>query len=216
MTAPGHKTFSVQEMGFKASQSAERAERRVAAVEARLASAEARIAEKDQAITELASAYSRVSDTISALSVVVQELEAGGMKGVSQVLTGLEGRIKNLEELTKGNPVLSLAQIRAEANECAVIQIDADGIHEKLEEIEEGYGGLVARVDDLETKPKRGRPRGSKNKPKVGVVKAEEIKTPENGSAEPVERPQVEKAQAEGGVNSPQGGESSNPEASEA
>ncbi len=189
---PGHKIFSTAEMSFLSSQAAQRAEARTVALEARLAQTEARLAEQDRLISELASGFRQANDTISALSVVVKELQEAGFKGVDQVLTGLEGRLASLEE-TRAEAYKGLSQEVLQG----IVRID-EGLA-KHEEILVQRAAEMAkhelRLRDLEAKPKRGRPKGSKNKPKP--------------------LPQGVNVMDENAEIIPQSGDSSNPKASD-
>ena len=179
---PGHKTFSTAELGFLSSQAAQRAEARTVALEARLAQTEARLAEQDRLISELASGFRQASDTISALSVVVKELQEAGFKGVDQVLTGLEARLDEVEKSAGAG--VSISQYvsetllpRLDQSEASVPSIAA---HIQLER----------RIAALEAKPKRGRPKGSKNKPKSPpVVEQQSAEMDENA---PIQQPEGE------------------------
>ncbi|MGI9490487.1 MAG: hypothetical protein ACR2RF_32260 [Geminicoccaceae bacterium] len=66
---------------------------------------------------------------------------------------------------------------------------------QRLEDIDTLTLGIERRLEALEAKPKRGRPKGSKNKPKL--------------------QPEGEKAETDLGENTAQAGDSSNPEASD-
>ncbi len=162
---PGHKTFSTAEMSFLSSQAAQRAEARTVALEARLAQTEARLAEQDQLISELASGFRQANDTISALSVVVKELQEAGFKGVDQVLTGLEGRIAHIEAHRED------------------LRIAGQGVVDLVHDARR-------RLHVLEAKPKRGRPKGSKNKPKS--LPEVEQQGAEMGENAPIQQPEGE------------------------
>ncbi len=148
---PTERVRSVAEMQATSLQQSDKALRRIAPIEERLARLEGRLAERDEIITEFREAYGRQADTISALTAVVRELEAKTGRGVDQVLTGLEGRIAELE---REGPIAhkELRELIA-LNEKSMPSVDA-------------HAELVRRVALLESKPKRGRPKGSKNKPK--------------------------------------------------
>ena len=178
---PTERVRSVAEMQATSLQQADKALRRMAAAEERLARLEGRLAERDELIAEFREAYGRQADTLNAMGAVVKELESKIARGVDQVLTGLEGRITELER-ENANGYNELRELIA-LNEKGVPSLAA---HAQLEH----------RVAGLEAKPKRGRPKGSKNKPKD---------TP------PVEVVAREIAQEDG-----IGGDSSNPKASEA
>ncbi len=177
-------------------QQADRALRRMAAAEERLARLEGRLAERDELIAEFREAYGRQADMLNAMGAVVKELEAKLDKGVDQVLTGLEGRISELER-ENANGYNELREIIA-LNDVPSIA---------------AYTQLERRVADLEAKPKRGRPKGSKNKPKrivhihgTGETEAE---------AKQDMQAEVDKLKSENAENTSQGAPDSNPEASE-
>ncbi len=149
---PTERVRSVQELQATSMQQSDKALRRMAAAEERLARLEGRLAEKDELISEFREAYGRQADTINAMGAVVKELESKIARGVDQVLTGLEGRISKIE-------------------------VDADAIHG----LQGSFSVLADRLRALEAKPKRGRPKGSKNKPK---------------NLPPVESPEAESGQS--------------------
>ena len=163
---PTERVRSVQELQATSMQQSDKALRRIAPIEERLARLESRLAEKDELISEFREAYGRQADTISAMSAVIRELESKVGRGVDQVLTGLEGRISKVE-------------------------VDADAIHG----LQGSFSVLADRLRALEAKPKRGRPKGSKNKPKL--------------------LPKGVNVMDENVQIAPQGGDSSNPEASD-
>ncbi len=146
-------------------QQSDKALRRMAAAEERLARLEGRLAEKDELISEFREAYGRQADTISAMSAVVKELEskiAREVRGIDQVLTGLEGRIAAVEQISAG-----LESWR-----------EVDFRHE------------VTQILGTQSKPKRGRPKGSKNKPKDIPAVEQEAKV--MGEKPPIQQPEGE------------------------
>ncbi len=173
---PTERIRTVREMQATSLQQADKALRRMAAAEERLARLEGRLAERDEIIAEFREAYGRQADTIAALTAVVREVEAKSLGGVDQVLAGLEGRIINLER-----------------------QSSPDALAERLDKYIQDTDAFTLsyeqRLHALEAKPKRGRPKGSKNKPK--------------------NTPTVEETPGYMAEDTPQGGVSSNPEASE-
>ena len=148
---PTERVRSVQELQATSMQQSDKALRRIAPIEERLARLEGRLAEKDELISEFREAYGRQADTISAMGAVVKELESKIARGVDQVLTGLEGRIAAIESEPQAKGIEDVL----------------NNIASRLMSLEyHRENDLEERLSALEAKPKRGRPKGSKNKPK--------------------------------------------------
>ncbi len=195
---PTERIRTVREMQATSLQQADKALRRMAAAEERLARLEGRLAERDEIIAEFREAYGRQADTIAALTAVVREIEAKAGRGVDQVLTGLEGRIDDLESQ---NPrYQQFFDLLIDEMPSLRTLMDADiSLAERLDKYIQDTDAFTLsyeqRLHALEAKPKRGRPKGSKNKPK--------------------NTPTVEETPGYMAEDTPQGGVSSNPEASE-
>jgi len=190
--APNQRRMTQAEMAFTSVEAGKRAERRASLLERRLAVAEDRMAEQDRTISELASSLQDASDTISAFHVVLKELQEQTGKGVEQVLTGLDARVGEVEKFAGAGTSISQYVSETLAPRLQASEDRLSRIQDQLLENAQDREFLAGRIQALETKPRRGRPLGSKNKPKV------------------------ENPPAEDGVNSPQGGDSSNSEASDA
>ena len=160
---PTERVRSVQELQATSYQQADKALRRMASAEERIAKLEARLAERDDLINEFREAYGRQADTLSAMQAVVKELESKIARGVDQVLTGLEGRIAELERETPAacqdlRELIEMVSVSSSTNKAAIEN----------------------RLSALETKPKRGRPKGSKNKPKDTLAVERQIEKQDN------------------------------------
>ncbi len=176
---PTERVRSVAEMQATSLQQSDKALRRIAPIEERLARLEGRLAERDEIIAEFREAYGRQADTISALTAVVRELEAKTGRGVDQVLTGLEGRIKHLEDMGKMEPPKS------------------DAIYEwEIRQLGGALAQVSKRITALEAKPKRGRPKGSKNKPKSDREVSPDVVAKALADTPAVESPEAESGQS--------------------
>ncbi len=141
---PTERVRSVAELQATSLQQADKALRRLALLEERLARAEGRLAEKDQALARHEETIGTLSNAVTALSAVVRELE--GSK--SQDFAGM---------------VAQLTSRTAELGERMEIYESNDRAHAAVNE------SFDSRLRALENPPlrRRGRPKGSKNKPKA-------------------------------------------------
>ncbi len=144
---PTERVRSVQELQATSMQQSDKALRRIAPIEERLARLEGRLAEKDELISEFREAYGRQADAVSAMGAVVKELESKIARGVDQVLTGLEGRIAELER----------GEVSGEADK-RTLRLAATFFDIPV-------GEMIPTLSQLQRKG--GRPKGSKNKLKA-------------------------------------------------
>lgn len=150
---PGHREFTQQELAWSSQEAARRADQRTVNLEARLAQSEARIAEQDRTISELSAGFHQAHETLSALSVVVRELQEIGTKGVEQVLLGFEQRASAVEQRMTA----------------------AENVRQYPSYADEDWKRAV--IDLINEERPRGRPKGSKNKPKADVPEADPAET---------------------------------------
>jgi len=213
--APNQRRMTSAEMGYTAVEAGKRAERRAALLERRIAMAEDRMAEQDRTISELASGLQDASDTISAFHVVLKELQEQTGKGVDAVLTGLDSRLAQLAQDMDAfttNHEHRLDDLEAHDRKDTLSEDRLSRIQDQLLENAQDREFLAGRIQALEAKPRRGRPLGSKNKPKVQAMSAAGATQAE---AKANLQSKIDKASAENGENAVQAGDSSNPEASD-
>ena len=177
---PTERHRTVAELQATSMQQSDKALRRIASAEERLARLEDRLAQKDQTIARHEDTITKLSDAVTAMSAVVAELDGKLGKGVDQVVTNMESRLRKVETETPvaHRELRELIQANRDGIKC--LDDSCDLIHESFEQ----------RLGALETKPKRGRPRGSKNKPKsTPIVELAEATEAENA---PSDIPEVE------------------------
>ena len=174
---PGHREFSTAEMAFATKNTADGALRRVAGLEARLASAEARLAEKDQLVMELRDAFAKQAEATSAMSVIVRELQEKLDRGVDQVLTGLDTRLALVER-----------QMAFSADAQGALSTLVGNMNERYQRFFDVLLDDTPPLSQLQRKP--GRPKGSKNKPKLQP--AAEGNVAEDAGYAPSDIPKVE------------------------